>query len=50
MTSISHREAQLISAKVDLKVLASEAIGTFMKKMKKEVKFSSFDNCQFATL
>ena len=42
-------QAQLISAKIGLKVLASEAVGA-SKKMMKEVKFSSFDNCQFATL
>ena len=37
--------AQLISAKINLKFLASEAVGASMKK--KEVKSSSFDNHQF---
>ena len=45
-------QAQLISAKIGLKVLVSEAVGASMKKkmMKKEVKSSSFDNCRFTTL
>ena len=44
-------QAQLISAKINLKVLASEAVGASMKMMtKKEVKFSSFDNHRFTTL
>ena len=40
-------QVQLISAKINLKVLASEAVGASMKMvmmMKKEVKFSSCDN------
>ena len=43
-------------AKIVLKALASEAVGASKKKKKmmmmmmKEVKFSSFDNCRFATL
>ena len=41
-------QAQLISAIIGLKVLASKAIGAFMK-MKKEVKFSSFGNHQCTT-
>ena len=40
-------QVQLISAKINLKVLASEAVGAFMKK---EVKPSSFDNRWFTTL
>ena len=40
-------QAQLISAKIGLKVLVSEAVGASMKK---EVKSSSFDNCRFTTL
>ena len=50
-------QAQLISAKINLKVLASEAVGASMKMMimimmkaKKEVRFSLFDNRQFTTL
>ena len=49
-------QAQLISAKIGMKVLVSEAVGASMKKkmmmmmMKKEVKSSSFDNCRFTTL
>ena len=43
-------QAQLISAKINLKVLASEAVGASMKMMKKEVKSSSFDNHWFITL
>ena len=43
-------QAQLISAKSGLKVLASEAVGASKMIMMKEVKFSSFDNHQFATL
>ena len=46
-------QAELISAKIGLKMLVSEAVGTSMKKkmmMKKEVKSSSFDNCRFTTL
>ena len=40
-----------ISAKINLKFLASEAVGASMKMMmKKEVKSSSFDNCRFTTL
>ena len=42
-------QVQLISAKIGLKVLASEAVGASMKMMK-EVKSSSFDNHQFTTL
>ena len=42
-------QAQPISAKIGLKVLASEAVGASMKMMK-EVKSSSFDNRQFTTL
>ena len=42
-------QAQLISARIGLKVLASEAVGASMM-MKKEVKSSSFDNCRFTTL
>ena len=38
-------------AKIGLKVLVSEAVGASMrKKMKKEVKSSSFDNHRFTTL
>ena len=43
-------QVQLISAKIGLKVLVSEAIGASMRKMKKEVKSSSFDNHRFTTL
>ena len=44
-------QAQLISAKINLKVLVSEAVGASMKKMmKKEVKFSLCDNHWFTTL
>ena len=46
-------QVQLISAKINLKFLVSEAVGASMKKMmmmKKEVKSSSFDNCRFTTL
>ena len=39
-------QVQLVSAKIDLKVLGSEDIGAFMKK---EVKFSLFDNWWLAT-
>ena len=41
---------QLISAKIGLKVLVSEAVGASMKMMKKEVKSSLFDNRRFTTL
>ena len=42
---------QLISAKINLKFLASKAVGVSMKKMKEGiVKSSSFDNRQFTTL
>ena len=40
---------QLISAKIDLKVLASEDVGAFMKMMMKEVKSRLFDNRRFTT-
>ena len=45
-------QAQLISAKIGLKVLVSEAVGASMKKKmkKKEVKSSLFDNRRFTTL
>ena len=43
-------QAQLISAKIGLKVFANEAVGASMKMMKKEVKSSSFDNRRFTTL
>ena len=47
-------QVELISAKIGLIVLASEAVGASMKKkkmmMKKEVKFSSLDNRRFTTL
>ena len=43
-------QVQLISAKINLKVLVSEAVGASMMMMKKEVKSSLCDNCQFTTL
>ena len=43
-------QAQLLSAKIGLKALASEAAGAYKKMMMKEVKFSSFDNHRFTTL